>query len=457
MEGSQAKHNKNRKKVTFKLVSASYADPRVSQNPCQRTLMLKESQNDTWKNRNHSTIPKDFLNFINPADFGIHSNLPEAQKDELIKEIYGTREEYERIAAKFAHLNVSQKPTDEDLDGDCYFPRDGYDYSQHLATIIPENFIPAVKKTLPETVPNGVEIPKDFPSLQDAVNKAPEDLDMAEVLNALDEDASDLEAMDDDFVAKAMDNEDPDTFIDENQLLWGGYKPLRRVMFDDDVVFGADLKDCDASEDSEGGDELSDAEDIEDKDAILEEGIPEALMEALKNGRFGHHEDEKYSMEVMDPDGDVNEQILQLVEQLDDNEGYDSYDYAESSDDSEQWDVQTVLTKYTNATNHPQRIRTNVIQKVKALEKVTVEQPSTKPIDEVEHVELPPVITTRNRNETADERKARKAAVKQAKALITRMKKENKGALKDAKKKATEMNSRGSYDIINGVKYIRLK
>lgn len=160
---------------------------------------------------------------------------------------------------------------------------------------------------------------------------------MAEVLNALDEDASDLEAMDDDFVAKAMDNEDPDTFIDENQLLWGGYKPLRRVIFDDDIVFGADLKDCDASEDSEGGDEFSDAEDIEDKDATLEEGIPEALMEALKNGRFGYHEDEKYSMEVMDPDGEVNEQILQLVEQLDDNGGSDSYDYAESSDDSEQW------------------------------------------------------------------------------------------------------------------------
>lgn len=116
-----------------------------------------------------------------------------------------------------------------------------------------------------------------------------------------------------------------------------------------------------------------------------------------------------------------------------------------------------MLTKYTNATNHPQRIRTNVIQKVKALEKVTVEQPSTKPIDEVEHMKLPPVITTRNRNETAEERKARKAAVKRAKALITRMKNENKEALKDAKKKATEMNSRGSYDIINGVKYIRLK
>lgn len=453
------KKERGTKGVTFKLVSASYADPRVASNPAQRTLVLKTSQNDAWKKRNKSVIPKEFIAMINPVDFGIHDKLPKSQKDELIKEIYSSREEYEQIAAKFAATNASFKPKEEDLDGDCYFPKDGYDYSQHLATITPQNFIPAVRTTVEEKIDSStLESANDFPTLQDAGKATAEDPELAEVLKALDEDTSDLEQMDDDFVTKAMDNEDPDTFVDENELLWGGYKPMNMALIESNQLFGADENEYEVS----GYDEIDNQRDVEEdpyieQDEPLEQDLPHSLKEILEKEDWGTDAYEKDTMDVLDPQGDMNETILHLIEQASDTDNSEDEEYQYSSDESEQWDVETVLTKYTNATNHPQRIRTNVVRKIKNMEKQEVAKGAVAPADDVEYVQLPPIVTTRNRNETPEERRARKAQVKQAKAMITRMKKENKEALKNAKKKAMENNSIGSYDVVNGVKYIRLK
>lgn len=469
-------NGKSRKKVTFKLVSASYSDPRAAENPAQRTLVLKSSQNDVWKKRDKTTVPKEFLSLINPADFGIHAGLPESQKDELIMEIYGTREEYERIAARFTHVDAPKKPKEEELDDDCYFPKDGYDYSQHLATITPQNFIPAVKPMAEDSDKlANVKSLTDFPSLKAPI-PAPttEDQELAEVLKALDDEASDEEVMDDDFVAKAMDNEDPDTFVDENELLWGGCKPLRRAMYEANELFGATVDEYERSRNL-AADFTPDPEDAYDdayentyddagtdddelgQDAMKDDEMPSSLMELLKNNEWKTEEYEKDTMDALDPVGDMKGSVLNLVEQAGESDSAYSVEEEYYSDSSEQWDVETVLTKYTNATNHPQRIRANVVQKIKQLEKKSEAPTEPKEKEDIEYVELPPIVTTRNRNETPEERKARKAAVKQAKAIITKMKKQNKESLKDAKKKAVEKDSRGSYDIVNGVKYIKLK
>ncbi|GIX66061.1 ribosomal protein L13 [Babesia caballi] len=478
MEGGAAASAKARKRVTFKLVAASSADPRVADNPWQRTLVLKGSPNAAWKKRDKSTIPKEFLSLINPADFGIHANLSGPQKDALIAEIYGSHEEYERIAAKFADVNAPPKPKEEDLDDDCYFPKDGYDYSQHLAKITPQNFIPAVRaESAGSLAKSRLDSSVDFPGLHDGGTQAPEDQDVAEVLKALDDSASDLEAMDDDFVAKAMDNRDPESFVDENALLWGGYKPLRRVTLEDlnvgasapvynrsgddseielgcaddsDDGFGAELGEADARPPQGIADEIDDAH------APGMEPVPSSLMRMIKGGDWGVEVQEKEPMDVLDPDGALSERILQLVEQPDDSDSGESVEFTHSSDESEQWDVETVLTKYTNATNHPQRILTNLVRKAHAAERREPPE-AAKAAPDVEYIELPQVVTTRRRGETAEEKRARKAAVRQAKAMITRMKKENKESLKDARKKAAEKTAVGSYDVVNGVKYLRLK
>ncbi|GBE59654.1 ribosomal protein L13, putative [Babesia ovata] len=489
MEGGRASSAKSRKRVTFKLVSASSADPRVASNPWQRTLVLKNASNAALKKGDKSAIPKEFLSLINPADFGIHENLTGPQRDALIAEVYGSHEEYERIAAKFADAPAPAKPKAEDLDDDCYFPKDGYDYSQHLATINPQNFIPAPRVEAAVTnLQAELSSDVDFPGLNDTVEETPDDPELAEVLKALDESGTDEEVMDDDFVAKAMDNEDPETFIDENELLWGGYKPLRRVTFEDlgipkpdlgsGAVFGDKpiLSDDDFVNDDEDGDEVEygEADDADfdahydtveslaqraqaELDAIRAKNINASMMDMI-GSPWGARSDEKETMDAMDPDGALSERILQLVEQPDDSESGDTVEFELSSDESEQWDVETVLTKYTNATNHPQRILSTVIRPTRPRERVEgAEEPTAKTIPDVEYVELPEVVTTRRRDETAEEKRARKAAVKQAKAMITRMKKENKEALKNAKKKAAEKSAVGSYDIVNGVKYLRLK
>ncbi|CDR95756.1 Protein LTV1 homolog [Babesia bigemina] len=495
MEGGRAASGKPRKRVTFKLVSASSADPRVASNPWQRTLVLKNSSNAALKVRSagaaandvqkgdKTAIPKEFLSFINPADFGIHENLTGPQKDALIAEVYGSHEEYERIAAKFADAPAPAKPKAEDLDDDCYFPKDGYDYSQHLATINPQNFIPAPRvEAAASIVKAELNSSVDFPGLNDTAPETPDDPELAEVLKALDESGSEAEDMDDDFVAKAMDNEDPDTFIDENELLWGGYKPLRRVTFEDlgipkgdsapAPVFGDQpilsdeefvISDEDDDEDSDFDAEYDPTESLAQSaqaqlDALRAANMRTSMLDMVNCGPWGARAEEKETMDAMDPDGALSERILQLVQQPDDSESGDTVEFELSSDESEQWDVETVLTKYTNATNHPQRILSSVVRRARTRERPEgAEEPSAKAVPDVEYIELPQVVTTRRRDETAEEKRARKAAVKQAKAMITRMKKENKEALKSAKKKAAEKSAVGSYDIVNGVKYLRLK
>eukprot|EP00371_Babesia_bovis_P001853 XP_001610500.1 hypothetical protein [Babesia bovis T2Bo] len=431
MDDNDRPSRKGSKRVTFKLVSASASDPRTSANPWQRTLVLKHTPNAVMKKKESAKIPKELLDIISPADFGIHPNLVGPERESLIAEIYGSHEEYQKYAIKFGTYNESHKPTDEELDDDCYFPKDGYDYSKHLATITPQNFIPALN---PDSITSSRFV--------------------AEVLKALDESEGDLEDIDDDFVAKAMDNDDPSTFVDDNELLWGGYKP----MLPD--VLGAFNKgnDCNLNiSHSDDGEEAKEHIDYDDEIYDGDDQMLESLSAAYDYARWANKVDEKITMDSLDPDGTTKETVLMLAELTDENDTSDDDEFPDSSDESEQWDVETVLTKYTNVTNHPQRVLTNVVRRIK---KAGLREPSEaqpKPIDDVEYIELPQVITTRKPNETPEEKRARKAAVKKAKALITRMKKENKEALKNVRKKVAEKSSVGSYDIMDGVKYLRLK
>lgn len=118
-------------------------------------------------------------------------------------------------------------------------------------------------------------------------------------------------------------------------------------------------------------------------------------------------------------------------------------------------DVETVLTTYTNVTNHPKKITTRILKLPKRIVH-EVKKPVVTQQNSIILTELPKVVTVRDRNETPEQKKHRKQSAREAKALITRLKKENKLALKEARKQLARESSKGAFDITNGIKYLKL-
>jgi protein LTV1 len=96
-----------------------------------------------------------------------------------------------------------------------------------------------------------------------------------------------------------------------------------------------------------------------------------------------------------------------------------------------EFDCESVLSLRSNISNHPGKVgRPDRIKPVS--EKPERVLPN---ISEDDAVELPEVSTFRPKGESADERKARKDAVKEHKRLCRSLKKETKEAFKNEKKK----------------------
>ncbi|BAM38866.1 ribosomal protein L13 [Theileria orientalis strain Shintoku] len=424
---------KNKKKVTFQLVSASNADNRSEKLPWQRTLVIKESPNDVWKKRGSNEVPKDFLKNLDPHDFGIHENLNETQKEYLIKNIYGDEETYKKYERPVKKANKTTILNEEDLDGDCYFPKDGYDYEQHLATINPKYFMPAPK--VEEATSAGdmdIENTVDFPDL--SATKTKKDPEMDEVLEALESD-NEFEAIDDDFVTQAMHGVEDE--MDEDKILWGEYKPMIPAAILDRKL-----------------EQLNDVS----MDESIELDVGKNDVNNKFSGQF-HIKDfmecgviKKDHMSVLNPKEKLNEKIYELLEN--ESEEIES-EVEEESSESEQWDVETVLTTYTNSTNHPKMILSRKI-KVPKMAPVKENETNTQKREDIDTIELPEVNTLREKGESLEQKKERKQAVKKTKALIKEIKRKNKEALKEAKKKNELINTRGSYDLTNGVKYLKL-
>ncbi|UKK00263.2 ribosomal protein L13 [Theileria orientalis] len=437
------KHNK---KVTFQLVSASNADNRSDKLPWQRTLVLKESPNDLWKKRRSIEVPKDLLKNLDPHDFGIHENLNESQKEYLIKNIYGDEETFKKFERPVKKANKTTLPNEVDLDGDCYFPKDGYDYEQHLATINPKYFIPAPK---PEEATSGdmdIENNIDFPDL--STTKAKKDPEIDEVMQAL-ESGDEFEAIDDDFVSQAMHGVDDE--VDEDKILWGDYKPMIPSAILDRNLESLNYVNIDESLELDINND-----DLNDEQNLCEKTLDDTFV--TEEGKL-HMKDfmecrviKKDHMSVLNPTEQLNEKIYELLEN--ESEEYESVEEDESSE-SEKWDVETVLTTYTNSTNHPKMILSRKI-KVPKLAPVKENETNTQKREDIDRIELPEVNTLRERGESLEQKKERKMAVKKTKALIKEIKRKNKEALKEAKKKNDLINTRGSYDLTNGVKYLKL-
>ncbi|CDJ43099.1 hypothetical protein, conserved [Eimeria tenella] len=130
--------------------------------------------------------------------------LPEYLQKQIDQQEFGT----ETVAPQ-------RRLIEPDLSGDCYFPQDGYDYSQHLVTLGGGTLLPH---------PEGEKTIAEEEKAAEANMRR--DKEASQVLAAL-EACDAYEEIADDFVAAAATDSDGRQWVpDEKELLWGSRPPL---------------------------------------------------------------------------------------------------------------------------------------------------------------------------------------------------------------------------------------
>ncbi|CAE7418554.1 ltv1 [Symbiodinium natans] len=364
----------------------------------------------------------------------------------------------------------------DELDGDCYFPPDGYDYDQHLKTV-------SGAKKAKSVVGVVLEAPEPVKE-EDFLKQQPTNDDEEEVLRAL-EHADEYEELEDDIMAEVVEG----GLVEPDVVLWGPtaldnalhpdmsifleHKALlqSRAGQEDDSDFDDGLDELDGGcktggakgstakprdEDFErfmadqyGDDEIGarDEDEIEGQielnDDVLDEYLEEKQAEqqeliSLYEPQRGFKDDEPRV--IAETRAIIERHYLEEESEEETESGDDS------GDESRTWDCETVLSTLSNLSNRPGRIGKVKIVK-KPVEKL-------KPVSEVEGnvdddepedvVELPDVITTREKGETAEEKRARKASVKEMRKICRQMKKESKEMYK---KEAAKLPGQGGADL----------
>ena len=351
-----------------------------------------------------------------------------------------------------------------DLDGDCYFPPDGYNYEQHLKSVSGAKKAKSVVGVVLEA-PEPVR-EEDF-FKQHATNN-----DEEEVLRALEND-EEYEELEENEIDDVLDG----GVLEPETLLWGPvdndhpdmaifaeHKALLKARGleeeDDDFDDGLDEFDGGATgsyakpkdEDFEhfladqyADDEIGarDEEAIEGNivldDDVLDEYLEEKQQEreelySLYEPQRGFKDDEPRT--IAETRAIIERHYLE-EESEEETESGD-----ESDDESKTWDCETVLSTLSNVSNRPGKIgKVKIIKKPPALKPVAESGGEEKDEDVVE---LPDVVTTRPKDETPEDKKARKASVKEMRRICRQMKKESKEMYK---KEAAKLPGQGTADI----------
>mmetsp|Transcript_35474 Transcript_35474/g.82797 ORF Transcript_35474/g.82797 Transcript_35474/m.82797 type:complete len:471 (+) Transcript_35474:40-1452(+) len=364
----------------------------------------------------------------------------------------------------------------DELDGDCYFPPDGYDYEQHLKTVSgtkKAKSVVGVVLAAPEPVKE-----------EDFLKQQPTNDDEEEVLRAL-EHVDEYEELEDEVMAEVVDG----GLVEPDMVLWGPAS-LENALHPDMSVFAehkALLQSrgrTDAEDDSDfddgldelnggytaggakgsnakprdedferfmadqyGDDEIGprDEDDIEGQieldDTVLDEYLNEQKAEqqeliSLYEPQRGFKDDEP---RVIAETRAIIERHYLEEESEEDTESGD-----ESEDESRTWDCETVLSTLSNLSNRPGKIGRLKIVKEKPQPLNPVKEAEGKDDEAEDVVELPDVVTTREKGETAEEKRARKASVKEMRRICRQMKKESKDMYK---KEAAKLPGQGGADL----------
>ncbi|KAL8437314.1 hypothetical protein ACSSS7_001077 [Eimeria intestinalis] len=127
----------------------------------------------------------------------------------------------EEAAKKGLARDTRKEETEADLAGDCYFPQDGYDYSQHLVGL---RFVVNDCSSAFVAFDGGGD--RILTEETEGIARMRRDREGRQVLEAL-EAADEFEEIADDFVAEALTAADGSICApDEEALLWGSRPPL---------------------------------------------------------------------------------------------------------------------------------------------------------------------------------------------------------------------------------------
>lgn len=478
----------------FKLVSRSQYDPNAGDKDA--TPLVLEAFIKPNEPRRTGLAPEDLL------------DIPESLQGVGAK-VFGRGEREEESEDEDADVEAEL----EELDGDCYFPRDGYNYEQHTRSISTAGKVKIEKDSslilVQPDAAKAAAAAKEADTLALARAKAKElapDLpgvrvrtqEEEEALAALD-DADEYEDIDDDELADLLGS---GAAVEPALVLWGrnpdddmpdleAFKAAHQArlgllgsdgdmpQLDDDAAIqqmmaaakaGAaaragevvDPKEFEELMDNEyGDDKLGDLEehDLEEEDGIGEDELDGILDEYIDDKK----NEQKYLKALNDPRAGMADTAPRMIEQtkaiiamryetLVEDADTESGEEDTTQDGSRDFDCESVLSTLSNISNRPGRIgKIKVLKKPVASIKEGKEDEEES--EEEEIIELPDVITERKKDETPEEKKARKQSVKQMRKVCRDMKKESKQVYKA---EAVRLNRPGNNDVRSGLRTQKL-
>lgn len=387
---------------------------------------------------------------------------------------------------------------DAELDGDCYFPKDGYNYNQHLKLLSTDKQkVGGVVLDAPKQKLKSLEMPQ-IVTEEDLYFQQPANQEEKEVMQALRE-ADLYEELDDDDFAELM----PGGALDNEVLLWGP-TALENEDLPDLAIFkamhaerlaamaGETAGDEDGSDDGAGpgqsgdtvsasrfeqlledeygddetgaldDDEIEGPMNMENMEAILDEFLQD--QQAEKQFLESIAEPQEAICRKLDSVPRVIEETKAIIERhyLNDDDGEADTSEGESEEDeSKNWDCETVLSTLSNVSNRPGKIgKIKLVKKATAANKdlpaITESGSDAEDEDkEDDTVELPDVVTERPRGESSEDKKQRKAAVKEMRRICRRMKKESKEMYKQEAAKLSS-SAKGNGDVREKLRCVKL-
>mmetsp|Transcript_10225 Transcript_10225/g.23050 ORF Transcript_10225/g.23050 Transcript_10225/m.23050 type:complete len:474 (-) Transcript_10225:222-1643(-) len=430
----------------FRLVARSQNDPRGDNAGATPLVLEPFAPPGVTKRCGHSKdemleIPKTLEDALGPAMFGHEVPIDDGDSD-------------------LDEKSDGEKDKDiDDLDDDCYFPKDGYNYDQHLKRCAGGKGGGVGGIVMDAPKPKEGAAPPI--TAKDLAVQQPTNAEEAAVLRSL-EFAEEYEELADGdledifpgglaqpeevilFGPGAADNDLPDLAF---------FQEMKKMQ-----AARAEAEARDAEDGEEGGQEGEGAADFdeflaeeygkEDIGACSDDEIEgELTLDKCEELLDEYIQDKKEEVQqlysINEPQKGIRDDVPRVIEETKaiiakhysetPEDEKDTSSGEESEDESKTWDCETVLSTLSNLSNRPGKIgRIKVLKKpAHALKPVTEdgkEEEEDKEGDSEEDnvVELPDVITTRQRGETPEERKARKASVKEMRRVCRKMKKESK-------------------------------
>lgn len=427
----------------FRLVSRSQNDPNIDDPDCAPLVL--EPFVPPGAQRRSKLSAEELL------------QIPESLQV-LGPEVFGLERTTEDGRAVKKAAEAGSDLGEEGLEGDCYFPKDGYNYEQHLMRMSGGKAGGKVGVVL--------EAPQKMPP-EELRRQPPTTQEEAELLRALDH-AEEYEELEVD----ELDGFLPGGVLQPDLVLWGptvldnadlpdlGLLRARAAVAYDDHDEQSSCAEgptartrqaapaCDPAEFDEflaeeyGEDAIGACDEDDDIEGPVTMEQCEDLLDEYISGREAEanmlHSINEPKKGCLDDVPRVIEETRAIIEKFysrHEDSGEETSSGEASEDESRTWDCESVLSTLSNVSNRPGKIgRIKSLKKPAAAPLGAIQEASHKSEqkakddsdDEDSVVELPDVVTIRPRGETAEERKLRKAGVREMRRVCRKMKKESK-------------------------------